>query len=136
MAFVCRAGATALMKYATSGTPHLYVILTNPFDDPPNTIWINVTTPNKKSDRSIILTRGDHPFLTHDSVLSYRFCDIVPLSKFAVLESEKKLIPSTDISPELLKKIQRAVSDSRLVRMQVRLKLHDFAAKNPELLKP
>ena len=136
MAFVCRAGATAEIQFSTSKTPHLYILLTNPYGKPRNVIWINVTTPNRFSDTRIILTPADHPYLIYESVLSYENCAEVPITRFPILESEGKLMVQPDISPSLLNEIQCSISASGKVGMGLKLKLDRLAAKEPAILIP
>lgn len=51
--------------------PHLWVILTSPFNDPPVIIMAMLTTKKSYSDTTVELNIGDHPFITHPTVVSY-----------------------------------------------------------------
>lgn len=75
-------GTTFLFPLGCS--PHLYVVLTPPLDG--EAVVVKLTTLRPKSETLVVLHRGDHPFLTHDSVPAYAFADF-----WAVVEIERAL---------------------------------------------
>jgi hypothetical protein len=133
---IVTAGDTALIQYHTSAKQHLYIFLTREFETPAKTIFINVTTPNDLSDRSILLYHTDHSFIQYESVLSYPHCTIIEVSKIPALIRSGLFTPQQPINTALLKKIQGVVGSLKLVGMDVKLKLNNLSTKTPELLLP
>jgi len=54
MPFLPKAGATALIYDAAHPKPHLFIFLTNPFNNPPEIICVNITTKTNLSDTRLV----------------------------------------------------------------------------------
>ena len=57
---------------------HLYVVVSDP--RLPEVVIVNVTTKRRFSDVSCELCAGDHPFIQHDSCISYAHAQIIALA--------------------------------------------------------
>ena len=58
-------------------TPHLWLVLTDPSGDPAQVLIASCTSRRPWSDETILLDRGDHPFIRHETVLAYTEIRIV-----------------------------------------------------------
>ncbi len=53
---------------------HLWIVLTPPTEG--EVVTVSVTTRRQKSELLVQLRAGDHPFIRHESVVSYRYARI------------------------------------------------------------
>lgn len=51
--------------------PHLWVILTLPFSDPQKIVMVMLTSKRDYSDTTVVLNKGDHPFIIRPTVILY-----------------------------------------------------------------
>ncbi|WP_428276207.1 hypothetical protein [Candidatus Palauibacter sp.] len=58
-------------------TPHLWIILTRPSGDPARVLIASCTSRKPWSDDTVLLDRGDHPFIRHETVIAYTEIRIV-----------------------------------------------------------
>lgn len=58
-------------------TPHLWITLTHPSGDPARVLIASCTSRKPWSDDTILLDRGDHPFIRHETVIAYTEIRIV-----------------------------------------------------------
>ena len=86
-------------------------------------IAVNLTTlkkrPGKKSrqDTTTILKSGDHPFITHDSIIAYEYARIV--SKSEVLNMLKSGDKQESMSESVLARIIEGLQKSKYTRFEV-----------------
>ena len=52
-------------------TPHLWIVVTQPDPQTHLCAIVSVTTLRNSKDQPVILRRGDHPFIRHDSTIFY-----------------------------------------------------------------
>jgi hypothetical protein len=77
---VLSCGDTFLIPKRSDQIEHLWIVITEP-DGDGKAICVNVTTKQEYSDTTLILRRGDHPFIRHDSVAHYPDAKILDLNK-------------------------------------------------------
>jgi mRNA-degrading endonuclease toxin of MazEF toxin-antitoxin module len=53
---------------------HLWIVLTPPIEG--EVVTVSVTTQRKRSETLVVLKPGDHPFITHPSVIAYAYATI------------------------------------------------------------
>ena len=87
---------------------HPFVIILEGEAHTRNTIIVNIqSVPNGKYDSTVVLKRGDHEFIEHDSYVNYRLARIVSLD-----EIEKKIEQGTAIvKPSFTNEIFRLICD-------------------------
>lgn len=92
-----------------------------------NVLVVPVTSlnPDLKQETHLVLKRGDHPFIKHDSVLAYSRMQIFILEYIQEFIQKGVFIAKETISPALLKKIQEAVKKSTAISKQT-VKFFDF----------
>ena len=93
-----------------SDTPHLWILLTNP-DERGLAVMVNITTKRPNSDCAVILKKGDHPYITHPSVVFYADAQITDTSliESAIDTEHPQVIPCNSCSPEILRRIQQGL---------------------------
>jgi hypothetical protein len=69
MAFT--AGDTFLLTRGTGDVSHLWVILWGPAGSADAFLAVYLTTLRSHSDRTCLLSVGDHPFIQHDTAVAY-----------------------------------------------------------------
>lgn len=72
-----KAGDCLLMpKPGATQIPHLWIVITEPNKDD-ECVIVNLTTYRLMSDTTVVLKKGDHPFIEHDTVVQYMDARIV-----------------------------------------------------------
>ena len=131
MPFDCRTGASFYApKYRIYKEPHLWVILTEPSSDPQKTIIVSVTTKRSYSDTTVILGPGDHPFIRHQSVISYSDAKIAFVDKIqlAIVNDDAEEREPFDI--EIVNKIRDGILESSLTPKKVQQFYRDWLREN------
>ena len=116
-------GDTFLLPETSSGTEHLYIVITEP-DAYGKAVCVNVTTAYSFSERTCVLQTGDHPFIKHESVVRYQYAKILDLK---LVDKGLNMAQSSFISKqhrscskELLERVQNGLLKSRMVPHNVR----------------
>lgn len=82
MAWVAQIGSTLLIP--TGGFDHLHIVCSDPLDfpgrAPGSCLLVNISTAVPKCDRTLILNKGDHPFIDRESFVFYRKALVEPAS--------------------------------------------------------
>lgn len=109
-------GDTFLMPETSSGIEHLYIVITEP-DEKGNAVCVNVTTPKAFSETACVLKKGDHPFITHESVVLYSDAKVLDLNlveKALQMKQTSFVCKRQDAcTPETLKVIQDGMLQSK-----------------------
>lgn len=110
-------GTTFHFRKDSHSSPHLCVILTNPenINDVLTVVFVNVTTQrstSRGSDSTVILNTGDHHFIKHPSVVSYKDAQFYSAQKILRYINEEKCLDD-DLEENILKKIQQGLLESR-----------------------
>ncbi len=87
-------------------TPHLWVILTRP--DPLCAI-VCLSTLRYEKDQTVVLRRGEHPFVKWDTVVAYEYAYIVDADHLRRRVADGLALPRQPFSPDILKLIQQGV---------------------------
>lgn len=113
-----RAGDTLLL--GPEEDYHLHIILTDANDDG-ELILASVTTLQKwTKDRTVVLKKGDHPFIQHDSGIAYSFARIVSAAEIESVVSNKPSLVRQPMSPEVLNRVQAGLLESDFTENGVR----------------
>ena len=68
---VVSSGDTCILRKPGNDIRHLWAVLTDP-DQDDKVVIVNLTTRQTHSDDTVILDRGDHPFIRHETVIFYQ----------------------------------------------------------------
>jgi hypothetical protein len=85
---------------------HLWIVITEPQAESRATVIVNLTTLRASRDQTVILGVGDHPFVRHQTAVSYRDALTVDAGRIEALLREGAAIPHQPCSAGLLSLIQ------------------------------
>ena len=99
-----------LHRPSAGKTLHLYFVITTPVSPDSKILLVNATTKREGSDLSCELEPGDHPRITHESVIQYGEAFVITARDLERAEQKlpghyKKVEPA---SPSLIRRIQEA----------------------------
>jgi len=122
--FTLSCGDTFLTGDGDEDNFHLWVILTEPSEG--EVVTACVVTAIKRSERLVLLNIGDHPFVQHESVISYRFAKIRLVEDIERMLAQGTAKRREPVSPELLNRIQTGLIDSDFTPNGVRNYFRSF----------
>jgi len=99
-------------------TPHLWIIVTEP--DPFCAI-VSLSTLRYSKDQTVVLRKGEHPFIRHDTAVLYMYAEIANVAQLRTQISEGCAVPHDPCNAGLLKLIQDGIfaSDFTPRRIQI-----------------
>jgi hypothetical protein len=107
-----RAGDSVLMpKPGATQIPHLWIVVTDPNQDR-EVVIVNITSYKAISDNTVVLKKGDHPFIVHDSTVEYMDARIVLVQRLEEAIRGAAAIRKQPCPPETLAKIQKGILKS------------------------
>jgi hypothetical protein len=109
-AFTLSCGDTFLTGDGNEDNFHLWIILSSPTEG--EVVTACLVTAHKRSERLVVLNKGDHSFVQHESVIAYRFSQIRAVEDIQELLRSGAAKPRDPVSPALLKRIQTGLLDS------------------------
>lgn len=95
--------------------PHLWMILSDPGQDPQRVILVNFTSWKPYHEQHCIVEPGEHPFVIHRTCINYRRSREVTLAALEVLVKWRKALPQQAVDAVLLGRIQAAATLSSLM---------------------
>jgi hypothetical protein len=102
-----RSGDTFVMAVAgRSAKPHLWFVLTDPDPETGKVVIVSLSTLREGKDQTVILRRGDHPFITHESVIVYWDAQCVCADELRQASRNGLVKPHEPCADWLLKHIQ------------------------------
>jgi hypothetical protein len=72
-------GDTFLVPTSLESIEHLWIVLTDPELGTNKAACVSITKRRPHSETTVILSRGDHPFITRESVVYYQDAKILDL---------------------------------------------------------
>lgn len=103
-------GDTFLTGDGDEANFHLWIIITPANEG--EVVTVCLVTAHKRSERLVVLNKGDHPFVQHESVIAYRYCQIRDVADIEELINRDLAKSREPVSPSLLKRIQAGLVDS------------------------
>lgn len=106
-----QAGDTFLIDDPNGPKQHLHIVLSCPTGTPPTILAVPLNTLTHKTDRTVVLNPGDHPFVGRPTAVSFDLLAVLSTDLLAELEAEasRKLFPSfrrhAAIKADLLERI-------------------------------
>lgn len=103
MNVVC-AGRVVYFRAPHHPHPHVYLVLTEP--DNGKVVWVMIRTKKEYTDKTVVLDKGDHPFVQRETSVDYGLATFRPVTKIetAITTGTCKLL--ADLSPTMLQRIQ------------------------------
>lgn len=103
------AGQSLYINLIEGPKPHLWFMLTDPSGDSPSVVSVMVRTAKSKTDPTLILDVGAHPFITQPTCVDYSTAKLVSISIFEEGISNDVIEVREDMSPELLEIVQQSL---------------------------
>ena len=117
-------GNTFVNNPTSTVTSHLWIVISNPFDNPEQIAIVNLTSWRDKAvqlnDTSCIVEVGDHEFVRKKSYISYRDARIVFVKEMQGLMHNGLICFRVDCSDEFFDKILDGAENSRFLPLEVR----------------
>ena len=104
------AGYTFLL---TQVDDHLWVILSDPNQDPREILVVSITTWREGKDPACMIEREEHPFVTHRSCLTYIEARVLSRDSFYTLKDGGYLKLQEPVSNELLGRMREAAAKTQ-----------------------
>ena len=79
-------GDTVLMPAGSQGYPHLWIIATDPDPRSHLAVIVSLTTLRHAADQTVVLRKGEHEFIRHDSAVHFgdsRIIDVRKLGRYS-----------------------------------------------------
>lgn len=132
MFFVVRR-ATLLIPSGPVADPdrkHLFICLTDPAGAEQDVLLVSISSviPGQPFDATCRLYVGDHPFIRHDSFVSYRSLRIETAQRLGIGVANGVLIPREPLDPGIFARVCAGVEQSRFVAPKF---LDYFLARSP-----
>jgi hypothetical protein len=105
---------------------HLWIVLTEPHAPDFQCVIVNLTRQQSRSDTTVVLRSGDHPYITKDSVIRYGDALIVDARDLDGLLKKHAAKGLDRCSPNLLKRIL----DGAIASPFTSKKIADFCKKS------
>ena len=94
------------------GKAHLWIAVTDPQPGGAQIVIVNLTTLRFDRDQTVILQPGDHPFITHQTVVLYGDSRIVDGQRIDALLRDGTALAHKSCPAQTLKLIQQGVLSS------------------------
>ena len=94
------------------GKSHLWIAVTNPQPDDPQVVIVSLTTLRFDRDQTVILQTGDHPFITHQTVVLYSDSRMVDARRIDAMIQDGTAAGHRPCPAQTLKLIQQGVLSS------------------------
>jgi len=109
------------------GIRHLYVVISDPDQNPASVYLVMVSTHETGKDETCILNQGDHPRINHRSVVVYQMPPAVltSVSRLQTLAENKTIIPQPPVSESVLLKIREGCKTSRYIESRIESLLYN-----------
>ncbi len=106
-----RCGETVLLRKPNTAIEHLWIVLTEAETDSGLAVIVNITSVQSHSrpDLTVVLRKGDHPFVTHDSIILYSDSRPADLRLVEVGIKNGHFSQHAPCSIELLKRVQEGL---------------------------
>ncbi|HEV3258506.1 MAG TPA: hypothetical protein VG013_16635 [Gemmataceae bacterium] len=95
-----------------AGGSHLWVIVSDPRQDPDHILIVSLTTWTDCKDSTCIVERGEHPWATHRTCVFYRKAMIVTLAEIHDGKDTGRLKVQDPMPPDLLQRIWTGAAQS------------------------
>ena len=88
---------------------HLWFIVSDPTLDERNVLIVNLTSWKPEKDESCILERGEHPFITHKSIISYADARVASIANLSALYEVNQIYLKEPVSATILARIRQGL---------------------------
>ncbi len=100
-------------------TPHLWIVITQPDPETNLCAIVSVTTLRNSKDQTVVLRKGDHAFIRHDSSILYGDAMIVDATRVEAEIAAGLAVAREKCPAAVLKLVQDGVRASPFTRAKV-----------------
>lgn len=102
---------------------HLWVVISDPRQDAEKVVLANLTSWKSNKDQSCVLQPGDHPFITKQTCVAYRYARAEKLSLLLERIKDGGLEPREKMMPDVLNRIRRGAMESKFAAFELQIVL-------------
>ena len=114
-----QAGDTAVIPDDFGYNKHLYLVLFDPFGPEQNTVIVNITKLNPRSDTTVILRPGHHNYIVKPSAVFYKRARILKVSDLQEMFEQEGEIQDR-LKPYVLKMAQKGLFRSKFTNEKLK----------------
>jgi hypothetical protein len=116
-----KSGDTFLMPAPgiSTRTPHLWIVVTDPAPGENTVVIVSLTTLRKQAEQTVVLRKGEHPFIRWDSSVCYSDCRLIDVRDLDGKAGSGQVRPHARCSAATLKSIQDGLLASELTPRKV-----------------
>ena len=92
---------------------HLWVIISDPMQDPSRVLIVSLTTFMPKKESACLLDVGDHPSISRSTCVAYNLANAPSIIQLEQARDDGVLIPSIPVTSEILHRIREGAALSR-----------------------
>ncbi len=119
------AGDTFINKPVPHAPTHLWVVISDMNQSVDEIVIVNLTTYKDNGDNTCLLDKGDHPFVKHQTCISYRDARIVSLSKLNELENKEMITRQEALKDNILERVRAGAVGSLFTPLKILKILED-----------
>jgi hypothetical protein len=126
-----RPGDTFITASPGTEVEHLWIVVTKPGSDG-TAVCVNVTSAENSPDGTTQIEPGEHPFITHSSVVEYRRAKIVDIKGVEKIlddgdEAPIRIERHKPCSSELMKRVRKGILGSEYTSNKIKAAVCDGA---------
>jgi len=103
---VIAAGRTLWLRGPGLSKPHIWLIVTDVIPNPERIVAVMVRTSTVRTDPTLILKPGDHPFIKHPSSVHYSTANYIPMQTIRTALQNGNCHLREDQTKELLARVR------------------------------
>lgn len=100
--------------------PHLWVVVTDPAGDPETVVTVMLVTRRRHTDDTVILQPGDHPFIRHETSVSYSTADFRRVDRIVEQMHKGHCSARESLAPDVLARVQLGAATSPFTIHRIR----------------
>jgi len=128
-----KSGDTFLMPAPgiSSKTPHLWIVVTDPSEENHTVIIVSITTLRHGAEQTVVLRRGEHPFIDRDSSVCYADARLVDACDLEARARAGQIRTHAPCPPKTLQIVAAGILASELTPRKVQKFYENLPKKNP-----
>lgn len=116
-----KSGDTFLMPAPgiSSSTPHLWIVASDPIEEDQTVIIISITTLRYGAEQTVVLRKGEHPFIDRDSSVFYGDARLVDATDLDARVKAGQIKVHAPCPPKTLEAVRAGILASDLAPQRV-----------------
>ena len=92
---------------------HLWVIVSDPLENPERFVFVNRTSHKDGKDESCVLVPEDHPFITHKTIISYARAKCASVEQLSAIRDAHEMYLEKPVKDDVLSRIRSGMMKSQ-----------------------